>query len=432
MNLVQRVKGDQATFGDIATTILSVALSEGSQSNRIDVVFDTYRQNSIKNSERSARGGETGHQLQGITGTQIVRQWRSFLTRVSNKTSLITFIVSEWRKAEYRAKLQEKVLYVTVNDKCYRITSHGSEEVPALQCQQEEADGCLLFHAAHAAGEGYQAVVICSEDTDVVIMCLAFHDKIGAPLFQKCGTKTRTRVVDIRKVAATVGIDVCRALIGMHAYTGCDTTSAFAGKGKASALKFLTNSREIKYTFLELGQEWDLSPELMDRLEAFTCLLYAPKASSTKVNDLRYHLFCAKKGDIESHQLPPCRDCLDKHAQRANYQAGIWRRCLEQDPQVPRPFGRGWNIEMEEGAEQLVVDWMDGQPAPRAVLDLLACKCPRKCVLPNCECLKNGLKCTDMCRLRDCENRSSISDDEDSADEDADRDDDELENDYDY
>ena len=58
---------------------------------------------------------------------------------------------------------------------------------------------------------------------------------------------------------------------------------------------------------------------------------------------------------------------------------------------MPRPFGRGWNIEMEEGAEQLVVDWMDGQPAPEAVLDLLACKCPRKCVLPNCECLKNVL-----------------------------------------
>ena len=76
---------------------------------------------------------------------------------------------------------------------------------------------------------------------------------------------------------------------------------------------------------------------------------------------------------------------------------------------------------MEEGAEQLVVDWMDGQPAPEAVLNLLACKCPRKCVLPNCEFLKNGLKYTDMCRLRDCENRSYIY-----------RDDDELENDYDY
>ena len=99
MNLVQRVKGDQATFGDVASTILLMALREGSQSNRIDVVFDTYQENSIKNSERSVRGEETGHQLQSISSTQIVRQWRTFLSRIANKTSLISFIVAEWRKA---------------------------------------------------------------------------------------------------------------------------------------------------------------------------------------------------------------------------------------------------------------------------------------------------------------------------------------------
>ena len=171
------------------------------------------------------------------------------MSRIANKTSLISFIVTEWRKAPYRQKLQEKVLYVTVGDKCYRITSQGSVDVPALQCQQKEADGRLLLHATHAAREGYQAVVICSEDTDVFIMSLAFHDKIGAPLFQKCGTKTQRRVVDIRKVAATVGVDVCRALIGMHAYTGCDTVSVFAGKGKAKALKLLISNKETQDTF---------------------------------------------------------------------------------------------------------------------------------------------------------------------------------------
>ena len=67
--------------------------------------------------------------------------------------------------------LGAKVMYVTVGDKCYRITSQGSVDVPALQCHQEEADGRLLLHATHTAREGYQAVVICSEDTDVFIMC---------------------------------------------------------------------------------------------------------------------------------------------------------------------------------------------------------------------------------------------------------------------
>ncbi len=350
MNLVQRVKADQATFGDIASSILLMALREGSQGRRIDIVFDTYQENSIKNSERSVRGEETGHQLHSITSAQIVRQWRSFLSKIVNKTSLITFLVSKWKKVPYREKLQGKVLYVTVDDKCYRITCQGSLEVPALQCSQEEADGRLLLHSVHAARE-CEAVVVCSEDTDVFILCLTFHDRIRAPLFQKCGTKTRRRIVDIRKVAATVDIDVCRALVGMHAYTGCDAVSEFAGKGKVKALKLLTSNKEHQNTFLKLGQEWDLSADLMDKLEAFTCLLYAPKVSTTKVNDLRYNLFCAKKGEIESHQLPPCEDCLANHIFRANYQAGIWRRCLEQNPQIPSPVGRVWKIE-KDGADE--------------------------------------------------------------------------------
>ena len=50
MNLVQRVKGDQPTFGDVAMTIFMMALREGSQCDRIDVVFGTYTVKSIKNS----------------------------------------------------------------------------------------------------------------------------------------------------------------------------------------------------------------------------------------------------------------------------------------------------------------------------------------------------------------------------------------------
>ena len=253
----------------------------------------------------------------------------------------------------------------------YRITSQGSTEVSDLQCCQEEADGRLLVHAMHAAREGYQAIVICSEDTDVFIMSLAFHDKIGASLFQMCGTKTRRRVVDISKVAATVGMGVCRALVGLHAFTGCDTVSAFAGRGKAKALKLLISHVDHQDTFSRLGQEWELSQKLVEQLEAFTCLLYAPKL----INELRYHLFCAKKGEIESHQLPPCKDCFLQHALRANYQAGIWQRCLQQNPQVPSPVGHGWKLEKQGTDEQLVIHWMDDQPAPQAILDLLAYAC---------------------------------------------------------
>jgi len=37
----------------------------------------------------------------------------------------------------------------------------------------------------------------------------------------------------------------------------------------------------------------------MDELENFTCLIYISRSGTMKVSDLRYHLFCAKRGEPE-------------------------------------------------------------------------------------------------------------------------------------
>ena len=84
---------------------------------------------------------------------------------------------------------------------------------------------------------------------------------------------------------------------------------------------------------------------------------------------------------------------------------------------MPSPVGRGWKMEKQGPDEHLVVHWMDSQPAPQAILDLLACKCAKKCELPKCECMVNGLKCTDMCRLPDCDNQADQADSEEYTNE---------------
>lgn len=66
LNVLQRVKGDQVTFRDVATTVLN---RESSQSRRIDIVFDTYKENPIMNSKKSLRDEVTSYKLQGIPGT---------------------------------------------------------------------------------------------------------------------------------------------------------------------------------------------------------------------------------------------------------------------------------------------------------------------------------------------------------------------------
>ena len=55
MSLIQKLKVDHLIFGEIAEMALSRVLREGDGSSRIDVVFDVYRDLSIKSVERELR-----------------------------------------------------------------------------------------------------------------------------------------------------------------------------------------------------------------------------------------------------------------------------------------------------------------------------------------------------------------------------------------
>ena len=167
----------------------------------------------------------------------------------------------------------------------------------------------------------------------------------------------------------------------MHSFTGCDTVSALAGRGKLSTFKLLKYDETYQEAFSELGRSWDVSGELFEKLQEITCHMYVPSTHATDVNTLRYQLFCARRGEVESSQLPPCGDCLFMHAMRANYQAAIWRRSLQTHPTVPNPTDHEWATD-DDG--KLVIDWMRGLPAPDSMLQLLSCKCARSCKLPDC------------------------------------------------
>ena len=65
----------------------------------------------------------------------------------------------------------------------------------------------------------------------------------------------------------------------------------------------------------------------------------------------------------------------------------------------------GWKLQQVEEREEVPFDWMDGKPAPDAGLELLACPCTRSCKLSGCVCLANGLKCIDICTLKECQNQ---------------------------
>lgn len=413
MSIVQKIRGDNLTFNELSDQLLACVLRLASGSDRIDVVFDTYQAVSIKEAERALRRSENGIRFTNIEPGHKIQQWRRLLSCGTSKTKLIQFISEQWQREEKRKQLGKKMMYVTSGEHCTLITSDMISDVEELRSVQEEADTRILLHVKHA-GAQVPSTIIISEDSDVMILCLAFQKDIKCKMFVKCGTASRIRYIDVSKVAKTIGHSTCTALPGMHAYTGCDTVSSFSGRGKLSALKILQSDKKFQKGFTQLGKDWVLNDELFQCLEEFTCRIYSPQTNINDVNEMRYELFRLKNGNIESSQLPPCRDSLHMHAIRANYQAAIWQRSLQPNPDVPSPdVCKGWTLD-DDG--QLMINWMTGAAAPNAVLEFLFCKCKQRCVMPKCQCLVNGLKCTESCRLQSCTNMNTDDDENNGHD----------------
>ena len=289
-----------STFRTLAQTLLQICSSHISR--KFHVVFDVYRDVSIKNPERSKRsaGSVEGIRYKNILPSYPIKSWKKLMSIQSNKTEIVKFLVSEWKKPEFTAKLEGKIMYVTEGSSCWRIKEDSSEIVPELECSHEEADTRMLLHAKYANGP----VVIHADDTDVFILLLG-HCNVLANMHMKIGKGSQSRIIDINKVKAAIASklhakiscqEFCRSLIGMHAFTGCDSVSALAGKGKSRALKLLMANSDYVAAFSNLGNTWLVSADLLSKLEEFVCSLYGKRLQN--VDLLCYQLYCSKGGKL--------------------------------------------------------------------------------------------------------------------------------------
>ena len=342
---------------------------------------------------------------------------------------MIDFFFTQWTSPRYAKKLHNCKLYLCRGNCCNVLTSTNGQTVssmavPELECHQEEADTRLFLHAQHAASSRSAVVIIRSPDTDVAVIGCSLAAQIPAQVLLHTGTKERRRYISLSSVAARLGNGVCQALPGLHAFTGCDSTSAFSGRGKKAAFKMLLAGKVDAMQLL--GQDFEVSDELVVLCEQFVACLYN-KPDVDEINELRYQLFCANPS--KSSSLPPTKDALYWHIQRANYQAALLRRALSADP-FPSPDGHWWQVLAPNHATDptaipvLVPKWMSEPAAPERVLDLVSCKCTTGCTTQRCRCRKSNLHCSAACFCTNCSNSteegSVVGNDTMSMDDDID------------
>ena len=253
-----------STFGELAEYVFQ----QLPRAQRVDFVTDSYHPPLIKGLERSRRGSSQAHLVKGPS-TKVPRDWKKFLCNEENKRPLCSFLLDEWKKGKCAPQLQGKHLVFVNERKCISLKSIDgknvvTEEVEKLCSSHEEADTRMMLHCNDVAANSPESSVILvrSPDTNVFILLLRFVRHINQTVLFDTGTGDKRRLVNVQAVAKDLGDEINLALVALHAFTGCNMTSAFVRRGKVKPLTLLKKHPEFLPTFHALGSRVDIEDSI--------------------------------------------------------------------------------------------------------------------------------------------------------------------------
>lgn len=217
---VQMLKpGTARTFqGYIDTVFKPYILKQLEHAKRIDIVWDVYKEDSLKAGTREKRGKGTRRRV--LPATAIPGDWSSFLRVDENKVELFHLLSQEIGSLE----VENREIYTTIEKNVLHCGSNRNDLSSLEPCIHEEADTRIMVHVKDAAVCGHQKVMIRTIDTDVVVLAISiFHIVPLIELWMAFGTGKNFRYVAVHDIARALGQEKSKALPLFHAVTGCDT-----------------------------------------------------------------------------------------------------------------------------------------------------------------------------------------------------------------
>ena len=301
---------------------------------RVDIVFDKYEDDSLKNATRKKRG-KGGRQRVEAKGN-LPKNWKKFMKNSGNQHELFDFIAKKITKEDFPG-------LVIANSQDEALSSVPTDLKGINGCSAEEADGKIFLHAKDGANKGHKKILIRTVDTDVVVLGISLFDTIGCEsLWVTFGVGGTYRLIDVSGIVVSLGPLKCKALPLFHALTGCDVTSSFSGRGKRTAWNTWQAYDQLTAALSSIMQNpsEDTISQALPVIERFVILLYDKCSTEMEVNAARQELF-TKGREIEN--IPPTKDALQQHILRAEYQAAyVWNQALVLQPTLPNRKKFGW------------------------------------------------------------------------------------------
>ena len=172
----------------------------------------------------------------------------------------------------------------------------------------------MVVYLRHALlMEGAVTVLVRTVDTDVVVILVGkLHDlkavNAHVNIWVAFGMGKNFKFISINRICASLGEQKSRSLPVFYALTGCDTTSAFNGKGKRSAWKtweLCNNAVTPSLEFLSTQPFQQLQDDSTHfrNLERLVIIMYDKSSPLDSVNEARMDLFCKHNRAIENLPL---------------------------------------------------------------------------------------------------------------------------------
>lgn len=357
-----------ATFKEyVQTVFLPYVQTQMQSAQRIDIVWDTYKEDSLKTGTREKRGSGACRRV--ALSVKIPTNWKSFLRVDDNKTELFGLLAQEVGNIDAAGK----EVYSTYGNQV--VTNGSRETLQDLQpCNHEEADTRIFLHVLDAAKQ-HRRIMIRTIDTDVFVLAVSQMQRIPQKeVWLAFGTGKQFKYFPINEIARSLGPQKSLALPVFHAFTGCDTVSFFAGKSKKSAWGTWSVFPEVTRSFLEIAKApSELSDNCTKNIERFVILLYDRGSELCSVDEGRQQLFCKHSRSLD--RIPPTSAALKQHLLRASYQGGhVWSHVHLTLPELPSPAEWGWE---KDGQWKPV--WTTLPQAQQSCYELIHCSCKKAC-----------------------------------------------------
>lgn len=354
------------------------------------IILDSVGNNtkSTKTAERLRRATrQVSREIIFNTSTLVSVSQEKFLSNDKNKSRLITM-------------LREKF------------------DVIGLKTMQAEEDAdTLIINAAIQHSSPDRDVVIIGEDIDLLVILSQLNPE-NSIYYVKPG---KQNIIDKVYTANSFKHAHIRDLIAcVHAFRGCDTTSAFFKQGKLKLVNILQKNSALANELRIFNREDANCKELAEIGCKIITAMYGEKAlNKTTLNDFRYKCFkkYCRNNTFKLAALPPCESTASQHIFRVYLQVQKWLG------NTLNPIEWGWKTD-KNGITPI---YSSESLLPPDFMKLIKCSCSLPCG-KRCNCKKHGLKCTEFCehcKDNNCNNleENSVSDVNDIFEENGDEND---------